>query len=468
MTLHETDDAVAGSLSPLLSDDPLPSLHLDPRVRAAARQLVIAVRIATRQRALTGDAYQAALDTLGARRGQPLALPLLSSASGRGARVRLADGREVIDMVSGIGPYVFGHHDEDLLETATTAAAADVAYQGHVLPGPEYRRLHEAIARVAGPRLAHAWIALSGSMANENAWKILLQRRAPADRCLAFDRAFHGRTLAMAALTDRPEYREDLPEPDFVDRIPFYDRDDPQSTQKSVDALEAALARYPGRHAAMCFELVQGEGGFHDAPASFFTALMSRCRAAGVSVWVDEIQTFARTSGLFAFRTLGLDDLVDVVTIGKILQGSATLFTADHRPKPKLVAGTWGGSTVGMACGARILERLVDGGFLGPDGRIARLEARIDRAFARLAERRPGVVTRRSGLGAMQAFVVGDGDATRAMALVEACVEEGVLFQTAGGQPTKIRMLPPLTIDDEEIESAFAGLDRALDRIVGT
>jgi 4-aminobutyrate aminotransferase-like enzyme len=80
----------------------------------------------------------------------------------------------------------------------------------------------------------------------------------------------------MAALTDRPEYREGLPPTDFVDRIPFFDAGDPDSTQKSVSALEATLARSPGRHAGMCFELIQGEGGFNDAPAEFFRALMQR------------------------------------------------------------------------------------------------------------------------------------------------------------------------------------------------
>jgi len=269
----------------------------------------------------------------------------------------------------------------------------------------------------------------------------------------------------MAELTDRPEYREGLPTRDFVDRVPFYDPDDPESTQKSVDALEAVLAAHPGRHAAMCFELIQGEGGFHDAPAEFFVALMEVCRAHGVSVWIDEIQTFARTRSLFAFRTLGLDAYVDVVTVGKILHGSATLFTADHGPRPKLIAGTWAGSTVGMALGARILERLESEGYAGSGGRIDRLEARLDTAFARLAIRLPGVVTRRSGGGAMQAFVPWSGEADTTNKIVEVALEEGVLLQTAGGAPTKIRMLPPLNVTDAELDDAFAALERALLRV---
>jgi len=100
-------------------------------VREAARSLVNAVRRSSRARALDPADYTAALERLGTMRGQPLAHPLLAAGAGDGARVQLADGRRVLDLVCGIGPYVFGHDDQDLLETA--AAAADVAYQGHVM-----------------------------------------------------------------------------------------------------------------------------------------------------------------------------------------------------------------------------------------------------------------------------------------------------------------------------------------------
>ena len=443
----------------------LPSLHQSETVRTAAAALVEAVRQEARNRKLSAEDYQSKLRTLGEMRAATMVYPLLSGGVGKGARVQLADGREILDMVSGIGPYVFGHDDQDGLEVAAIAAAADVAYQGHVLPGLEYDRLCRALRKHSGTRLEHVWLSLSGSMANENAWKMILQRHAPADQVLVFEHAFHGRTLAMAELTDRPEYREGLPLHHNVHRIPFYDPSDPHSTQKSVSAVESALASNPGRIAAMCFELVQGEGGFNDAPPAFFRALMRQCQEAGIAVWIDEIQTFGRTSELFAFRTLGLDDLVDVVTVGKILHGSATLFSRNYRPRPKLVAGTWAGSTVGMALGARILERLESEGYLGADGGITRLEKRIDAAFDRLMERLPGVVQGRSGIGAMQAFVAWDGDPIVAADLIAVCIEEGVLLQTTGSRPMKIRMLPPLTLTESELEAGFDALERALRRI---
>ena len=445
--------------------NPFPSPQPNKTVRAAAAALVVAVRQDARSRKLSATEFEFSLKTLGELRAAPLAYPLLAGGTGSGASVQLADGRLVLDMVSGIGPYVFGHDDQDGLEIAAIAAAADVAYQGHVLPGLEYHRLCRELAKHSGDLLEHVWLAMSGSMANENAWKMILQRHAPANHVLAFEHAFHGRTLAMAELTDRPEYREGLPLHHCVHRVPFFDPGDPDSTEKSVNAIDEALAKNPERLAAMCFELVQGEGGFNVAPASFFRALMERCRRAGLAIWIDEIQTFGRTSKLFAFKTLGLDDLVDVVTIGKILHGSATLFSKHYKPRPKLVAGTWAGSTVGMALGARILERLESEGYLGDNGGIARLEARMNSAFERLSEKLPAVIGGRSGLGAMQAFVAWDGDPDIANELISVCIEEGVLFQTTGAKPMGIRMLPPLNLTDSELETGFAALERALRRV---
>jgi len=95
----------------------------------------------------------------------------------------------------------------------------------------------------------------------------------------------------------------------------------------------------------------------------------------------------------------------------------------------------------------------------------AAIAAAADVAFDGLAERLPGVVTTRSGLGGMQGFVAWRGDPAITQEIVVASLEEGVLFQTAGSDPMKIRLLPPLTLTDEELEAGFAALERALRRV---
>jgi 4-aminobutyrate aminotransferase-like enzyme len=444
---------------------PLNPLVQSEAVREAARELIRAVQEEAAVRALTPQAYDRAVKEIERLRGRPLLHPLLACGAGRGARVRLADGSLKLDFIGGIGVYAFGHSDPDLLEHAVVAVADDVVHQGHLAPGPEYLRLSRALQRSAGRRFKHVWLSISGAMANENALKLIFQKRAPADRVVVFERAFHGRTAAMQELSDRPAFREGQPLRGNALHVPFFDPELEESTERSLEALDAHLRRYPGRIAAMCFELVQGEGGFHTAPREFFAALMERCRQAGVAVWVDEVQTFARTGELFAFQTLELENLVDVVTLGKVLQASAVLFTHAYNPRPGLIAGTYAGSSVGMAVGARIIERLQEEGYLGPEGRVSVLGRRIEKRFESLRKRLPRAVGPRSGIGAMHAFVPFDGSAALAGRVIREAYDAGVILLTAGNDPTKIRILPPLNATDEELEAAFTMLEKALRQV---
>ncbi len=437
-----------------------------PRVREAARALIDAVASEMEERGLAPSAYERAVKQLGRLRGRPLPFPMLIAGAGRGARVQLADGTWKLDFIGGIGVYGFGHSDPDLLETAVTAAARDTVFQGHLMPGPEYLNLSRALLKHAGPRLKHTWLSVSGAMANENALKLIFQKHQPADRVVVFERGFAGRTLAMAELSDKPGFREGLPLAGRALYVPFYDPGDPEaSTAAALEALDDHLNRYEGRIAGMLFELIQGEGGVRTAPRAFFATLMERCREAKLAVWVDEVQTFARTGELYAFQTLDLAEYVDVVTVGKMLQGSAVLFAHPYNPKPGLIAGTYAGSSVGMAVGARIIERLESEGFLGPDGRIALLGRRVERRFEILCKRMPRAAHAGSGVGAMFAFTPFDGSPEVVRAVLRSAYQEGILLFSAGESPTKIRLLLPVNITDEEIEAGFTVIEKALRRV---
>ncbi len=450
---------------PRRKHSPLQSLLDSPRVREAAEALIDAVHEEMKERELAPRAYDKAIRELERRRGRPLMFPMLMAGTGQGARVRLANGTTLLDFASGIGVYGFGHSDRDLLATAVVAAAGDTVYQGHLMPGGEYMRLTRALLRHTGPHIKHCWLSVSGAIANENALKIIFQRHAPANRVLAFEGNFAGRTMAMAEITDKPAFRDGIPIRGNVDYVPFFDPHDTESTERSVEVLEAHLRRHPGHHAGMIFELVQGEGGFNMAPRSFFTALMGVCKRAGIAVWVDEVQTFARTGELFAFRTLRLEEYVDIATAGKILQGSAVLFTRTYNPRPGLIAGTYAGSTTGMSVGTRIIERLEEEGYLGPEGRVAVLSGRVERRLDVLRKRMPRAVGVHSGMGAMHAFVPWNGRPDVVKRILEVAFEEGVLAFSAGANPTKIRILLPVNTTDEEIETGFTMLEKAMSRV---
>ena len=110
--------------------------------------------------------------------------------------------------------------------------------------------------------------------------------------------------------------------------------------------------------------------------------------------------------------------------VGKVLQGSALLCTKAYNPRPGLVAGTYAGSTVGMAVGARIIERMEQEGYLGLDGRVAVLARRIEKRFESLEKRMPKVIGKRSGMGAMQAYVPRHGSPDVVKSVLTACLDE--------------------------------------------
>jgi 4-aminobutyrate aminotransferase-like enzyme len=436
-----------------------------PAVRAAASALVDAVQQAIRANPLSAESYAQAMKEIAELRGRPLLFPLLMSGLGQGARLRLADGRTILDFIGGIGVYAFGHSDRDLLEIAVVAAARDTVFQGNLSPGLEQLRLARLLLSHASPRLAHAWFSVSGAMANENAVKMIWQKHHPAHFIVAFENAFAGRTTTMAEVTDKPSFREGLPLRGNVLYVPFFDPRIEGGTQRSLAALDAHIKRYPGQIAGMIYELVQGEGGFNTAPREFFVALMERCREAKIAVWVDEVQTFARTGELFAHKTFGLEDYVDLVTVGKVLQGSAVLYTKDYNPREGLVAGTYAGATVGLAVGARIIEKLAGEGYLGANGRVAGIGKRVEARFAALAARMPKAIGPRTGIGAMQAFIPFDGAPATVSAILKAAFEEGLLVFSAGKDPMKVRMLLPVNVTDEELDAGFALLEKALRRV---
>ena len=122
---------------------------------------------------------------------------------------------------------------------------------------------------------------------------------------LAFSDCFMGRSVAMSQIGDEPAYRQGVALNVLVDYIPFYN---PEMGERSIEMslwhLKECIRRWPGQHACFAFELIQGEGGFNTAPREFHVALMSACREAGIPVWDDEVQTFGRTSSMFAYEAL--------------------------------------------------------------------------------------------------------------------------------------------------------------------
>src|SRR5579863_205915 len=412
---------------------------------------------------LDAAAMRAELAELATLRGRPAFYSYLGSGLGRGARAMLSDGRWVLDFALGVGVHIIKNGNLDLIETAIRAAALDLVMQGNLIFNREYHALMKTLIAHAPRGMDRCWLALSGADANENTLKLVRQRRDGRPGVIAFHGCFHGRTSAMAEITDRPDYRIKQPSTFPVHYLPFYDRANPESGTLALRALQEIISRDGDRISTFIVELVQGEAGFVTAPRDFFVPLFEECRRAGIVVWADEIQTFARTGELFATTNLDLADYVDVITIGKILQGSALLYRHELTPDPALISGTFSGATVAMAVGRRIVEKLTTEGFFGPQGRELELERLTREHLERLAYKHPAAISHVDGVGAMLAFRLGDGSLDHTRAFIRRCFDQGLALYYGGHHLACVRLfLPAGCLEADELVEAFAIMDRCI------
>ena len=428
---------------------------------------------------LTGE-YSARAE---ASRGKGLFVPYVGSSVGNGALVELVDGSVKYDMVCGIGPHFFGHSDEDLIRTALTAATSDIHMQGYFQQNADAIELSELISKEAGrnSRLKNVFLCNSGAMANDNALKIVYQKNHPADRVIAFQDCFMGRSIAMCQIGDSAAYRQGVPTTIGVDYMPYFDAGaaarmgEGAFTAMAVKHLQWYIQRYPGQHAAFVFELVQGEGGYNVAPRAFLAALMDVCKEHGIAVWADEVQSFGRTGEMFAYETLGLGDYIDVCTIGKLSQVCAAIFTDDYAPKAGLLSGTFLGGTVPLNVGRRMIERLRSDNLYGTHGLIAHHRALFEQHAAQLVAKRPewfppvpGTASHTGGLGGMMRFTPFGGAKDPVMKLCTHAFHEGLIVLPCGHDPYHLRMLPPIpALRDGDWPRVFAILERAMEKTVG-
>ncbi|MEM7625469.1 MAG: aminotransferase class III-fold pyridoxal phosphate-dependent enzyme [Planctomycetota bacterium] len=456
-------------------------LHDDPRVTRARAYLLEAVADASAS--LTGprgpigegheQSYTKTLARFSEQRGGNLFYPFLGSGLGRGPLVELDDGSVKYDMITGIGVHFFGHSHPELVRCAIDAALSDTIMAGNLQQNSDSAALVDEILELANsrgfasPRFAHCFLTSSGAMANENAFKLAFQRHHPADRVLAFEKCFCGRTMVLSQITDKPAYRVGLPPTIAVDYVPGFDSADPEGSGKRAhDALLSHLSRYPGRHAAMKFELVVGEGGFYPGTTEFFRPLMETLNQQNVAVVVDEVQTFGRTPAPFAFQHFGLGNLVDIVSIGKLSQICATLFTGTYKPKPGLLSQTFTGSATAIAAARWVMSQLAGGSLHGPDGRIQRVHNRFVKHFRAIATEHPERLSGPFGLGGMIACTPFGGEPNKVRRLLTRLFDLGVIAFMAGAEPTRLRFLPPVpVVADKDIDAVCGILRLALDDI---
>lgn len=438
----------------------------DPRIAEAKK--LLADTIETHQMRIISvrppqqeleQSYEELIKTFGEYRGGSLYFPYIGSGIGNGPLVELLDGSVKYDLISGIGVHYWGHQNPELFSVGLDATLSNTIMQGHLQQNVETIKLSHILIEASG--LDHCFLTSSGAMACENALKIAFQRKFPATRILAFEHCFMGRSLVLSQITDKAANREQLPLYYQVDHIPFYDYLQPEeSIKKSVDALKSLLKRYPKQYAVMCFELIQGEGGFYPGTTEFFTALMDVLKEHDVAILIDEVQTFGRTSSLFAFQHFKLEKYVDIVTIGKLSLVCATLFRSDFKPKPGLLSQTFTSSTAAIQTSKVMIRGLLKDGYFGPEGKINKMHRLFTQRLEQLEKKYPDRVKGPYGLGGMVAFTPFDGEPKRVAKFIQDLFKAGIISFIAGSNPTRVRFLLPIgALEEKDLDPIFSILE---------
>jgi len=390
----------------------------------------------------------------------------LAVARAEGATVWDADGHEYLDFAGGIACQNLGHNPE----TVVRAVHEQVDRYLHqcFMVG-----LYEPYVEVCR-RLDELWpgssetktlLVNSGAEAVENAVKIA---RAATGRpgVLVFDRAFHGRTNLTMAMTSKLVYKQGFgPLAPDVYRAPAPYPYRGVTTEDALAGVELLLKQDVAAEAVACvvLETVQGEGGFIPMPPEFVRALKDLCERSGILYVADEVQSgCGRTGPVWAIEQLGVEP--DLLVSGKTLGGGLPLAAVTGKADamdavhPGGLGGTFGGNPVSCAAACAVLDALADPAFRARAEEIGRL---VRSGLDELAGRHPAIGEVR-GLGSMLALELEAKSGEEAKRVTVAAREQGLLLLSCGLYGNVIRLLPPLTASDEELERGLSILDSAL------
>jgi len=403
------------------------------------------------------------IQKVGTVRSRPLYYNYLGSGLGRGAYVELEDGSVKLDLINGIGIHLFGHSHPRVVRATLEGSLSDIVQQGNLEPNREYLEFSQTLARLAGrnSRIVHAWLSTCGTMANENALKMTRQKRPGARFIVTFKNAFAGRSTMMTEITDNPAFKVGIPEYNEVLRLPFYDPKAP--ADRTLNALKEHVAKHGKNICCFVFEPMLGEGGYRAANHQFYLPLMEFCREHQIPIWADEIQTFTRTGNFFAFETHEIGSFIDVCTIAKTAQIGATLFTAEMKPDPGLLGGTFSGASPALRAGLEILSMLENENYMGPNGKIMDIHRAFVGMLNDLNETTcKGLLREAGGLGLMVAVTPLDGSKEKQGALLKALFKNGLICFGCGSDPYRIRFLLPAILTKEDIQVAKKILEQTV------
>jgi len=390
------------------------------------------------------------------------------------------DGNRYIDFAGGIGCINVGHRREPVVRAVREQLDRYLHTCVQVTPYEGYVQLAERLNKVVPGNFPKKTLFVnSGAEAVENAVKIA---RAHTGRTavIAFEDAFHGRTMMTLALTSKTHpYKAGFgPFPAEVYRVPYaycyrcsYSLKYPSCDLFCARHLEDTFKRVVASEdvAAVIAEPVLGEGGFVVPPPDYFKALMELCHEHGILFIADEVQSgFGRTGKLFACEHYGIEP--DLMVTAKSLGGGLPLAAVTGRaeimdaPGPGGLGGTFAGNPLSCAAALAVIDLFDKENLLA---RANELGERFQKG-AREWQKRWQLIGDVRGLGGMQAIELVKSREGREPAKDETkevtryCYEHGLITISAGSYGNVIRVLMPLVISDEQMKEGLDVLEAAL------
>ncbi len=371
----------------------------------------------------------------------------------RGVGARLFDtaGKSYLDFTAGIAVTALGHAHPAMIKALTEQASKLWHVSNYYFNAPNLA-LADKLCAISG--FNRALFCNSGAEANEAMFKLARGHfyragQPERTRIIAFDNAFHGRTMGALSMTGTPKYREGFGQLAGITHVPFGDLD--------------AVRREMGPDvAAVIVEPIQGEGGVLPAAPGFLQALRDLCTQGGALLLVDEVQTgMGRTGAWFGYQNANIAP--DAISLAKGLGGGFPIGAMLTRSAfaEALPPGTHGTTFGGNALACAVALAVVD---------TIAAEALAPHAFAMGTKLRwglemlcvdmPALCIKSRGIGLLQGLVLRKDVVPRE--LVVTLAEQGLLCTASGADA--LRFTPPLNVTEQEVDEALTVLRTTLSR----
>jgi 4-aminobutyrate aminotransferase len=396
-----------------------------------------------------------------------------------GPYVYTVDGRRYLDFTCGIAVTNTGHCHPKVVEAVRDQAARLIHGQANIFYYQSMLDAVQELGTIVPSHLDKFFFSNSGAEAVESSVK-LARRATGRSNVIVFQGSFHGRTVgAMSLTTSNPIYRagyQPLMAGVFVAPFPYayyYGWTEDATSSFCLKQLRHLLASQtaPAETAAVLIEPVLGEGGYVVPPANFLAGVQEICREHGILLILDEIQSgFGRTGKWFAFQHFDVQP--DILLMAKGMASGFPLSAVAARSElmekspPGSQGGTYGGNAVSCAAAAATVRVMREEGLVENS---ARMGVKLMSDLESLREGYP-VIGDVRGLGLMVGVEFttqeGEPDKQTAKKIVEQCLKDGLVLLTCGTYGNVIRWIPPLIIDDGQLEEGLGIFREAMKRVI--